>query len=141
VPRSRFGASRASKKNLECPGSRADTSTPMGKAFFTIMAVFDELEREQIAARTCDAMLRHQTAGRRMTRSDRCPYGWRPDSTDPTRLAEDPEEQAIIARIRQEHAAGRGLREIARTLDLTGIPCCGHRWSHSTVRAVLRRNG
>jgi site-specific DNA recombinase len=116
-----------------------DTSTPMGKAFFTIMAVFDELEREQIAARTSDAMLRHQTAGRRMTRRDRCPYGWRPDPSDPSRLAEDAEEQVIIARIRQAHAAGRGLREIARTLDASGVPCRGHRWPHSTVRAILRR--
>jgi len=114
------------------------TSTPMGKAFFTIMTVFDELERE-IAARTSDAMLRHQTAGRPMTRPDRCPYGWRPDPADPDRLAEYPDEQAIIARIRQEHAAGRGLREIARMLDESAILCRGHHWSHSTIRAIVSR--
>jgi Recombinase len=85
-------------------------------------------------------MLRHQAKGRRMTRPDRCPYGWRPDPADDERLVEDADEQAVIARIREERRHGRGLREIARRLDAAGIACRGGRWSHTTVRSVLLRS-
>jgi hypothetical protein len=85
-------------------------------------------------------MLRHQAKGRRMTRPDRCPYGWRQDPSNPVLLAEDAAEQATIARIREERRHGRGLREIARRLDSAGIACRGGRWSHTTVRSVLKRS-
>jgi hypothetical protein len=85
-------------------------------------------------------MLRHQAKGRRMTRPDRFPYGWRPDPSDPDWLVEDAGEQATIRRIRDERRHGRGLREIARRLDLAGIACGGGRWSHTTVRSVLLRS-
>jgi hypothetical protein len=81
-------------------------------------------------------MLRHQANGRRMTRPDRCPYGWRPDPSDPDRLAEDADEQATIRRIREERRVGRGLREIARRLDAAGFACRGGQWSHTTIRSV-----
>jgi DNA invertase Pin-like site-specific DNA recombinase len=97
------------------------------------------LKREQVAERTSTAMLRHQAKGRRMTRPDRCPYGWRPDPTDLALLVEDAEEQATIRRSRDERRHGRGLREIARRLDVAGIVCRGSRWSHTTVRSVLLR--
>jgi Recombinase len=72
-----------------------------------------------------------------MTRPDRCPYGWRPAPADPARLVEDADEEVVIVRIREERRHGRGLREIARRLDLAGIACHGGRWSHTTVRSVL----
>jgi hypothetical protein len=50
-----------------------------------------------------------------------------------------PATKASIARIRQERAAGRSYREIARRLDWAGMPCRGRRWSPSTVRAILVR--
>lgn len=118
-----------------------NTRSPMGRFIFTLFSALAQLEREQIAERTSSAMLRHQAKGRRMTRQDRCPYGWRPDPADPGRLVEDAAEQAAIIRIRQERQQGRGLREIARALDRAGINCRGRRWSHSAVRSVLRRAG
>jgi site-specific DNA recombinase len=118
-----------------------NTRSPMGRFIFTLFSALAQLEREQIAERTSTAMLRHQAKGRRMTRPDRCPYGWRPDPADPDRLAEDTDEQAVIARIRQERRKGRGLREIARALGTGGIECRGGSWSHSTVRSVLLRAG
>ena len=106
---------------------------------YTVIAAIDEMKREEIRERTSAAMLHHQANGRRMTRSDRCPYGWKPDPADPDSLVEDAREQAIIARIRQEHQKGEGLRAIARSLDQAGITSRGKRWSHSTIRSVLRR--
>jgi DNA invertase Pin-like site-specific DNA recombinase len=117
-----------------------NTRSPMGRFIFTLFSALAQLEREQIAERTSTAMLRHQAKGRRMTRPDRCPYGWRPDASDPALLVEDAEEQAVIGRIRDDHRVGRGLREIARRLDLAGVACRGGRWSHTTVRSVLSRS-
>jgi hypothetical protein len=111
-----------------------------GRFIFTLFSALAQLEREQIAERTSTAMLRHQAKGRRMTRPDRCPYGWRPDPSDPDRLVEDADEQATIRRIREERRVARGLREIARRLDLAGIDCRRGRWSHTTVRSVLLRS-
>lgn len=117
-----------------------NTRSPMGRFIFTLFSALAQLEREQIAERTSSAMLRHQANGRRMTRPDRCPYGWRPDPLALGRLVEDDAEQAAIARIRQEWRKGRGLREIARMLDRAGIDCRGGQWSHSTIRKVLCRS-
>jgi DNA invertase Pin-like site-specific DNA recombinase len=66
-----------------------NTRSPMGRFIFTLFSALAQLEREQIAERTSTAMIRHQAKGRRMTRPDRCPYGWRPDPADPERLVED----------------------------------------------------
>jgi DNA invertase Pin-like site-specific DNA recombinase len=117
-----------------------NTRSPMGRFVFILFSALAELEREQVAERTSAAMLRHQAKGRRMTRPDRCPYGWRPDSADSTRLVEDTQEQKVVARIREERRHGRGLREIARRLESAGISCRGGRWSHTTVRSVLLRS-
>jgi len=118
-----------------------NTRGAVGKFFITILAAFDTLVRDQIRERTSAAMRHHQANGRRMTRFDRCPYGWKPDPDDSGRLVEHPEEQATIARIRRERQQGRGLRQIARTLDQAGIDCRGRPWSHTTIRSVLRRTG
>src|SRR5437879_6956870 len=102
-----------------------NTRSPMGRFIFTLFSALAQLEREQVAERTSTAMLRHQAKGRRMTRPDRCPYGWRPDPAEPARLVEDADEQATIRRIREERRVGRGLRDIARRLDVAGIACRG----------------
>jgi DNA invertase Pin-like site-specific DNA recombinase len=117
-----------------------NTRSPMGRFVFILFSALAELEREQVAERTSTAMLRHQAKGRRMTRPDRCPYGWRPDPADRVRIVEDDQEQAVIRRIREERRHGRGFREIARRLDSFGIACRGGRWSHTTVRSVLLRS-
>jgi len=49
----------------------------------------------------------------------------------------------VVERIRLDHARGRGLAEIARTLNDDGVPTAhgGQQWWPSTVRAVLVRSG
>jgi len=84
-----------------------NTRSPMGRFIFTLFSALAQLEREQIAERTSTAILRHQAKGRRMTRPDRCPYGWRPDPVNPVRLVEDTDEQTVIVRIREERRHGR----------------------------------
>jgi DNA invertase Pin-like site-specific DNA recombinase len=133
----RLGAAGA---DLAVIQESVNTRSPMGRFVFTLFSALAQLEREQIAERTSCAMLRHQAEGRRMTRADRCPYGFRPDPSNPDNLVEDAEEQAAIIRIRQKRQQGYGLREIARSLDREGVGCRGRNWTHSAVRSVLQRH-
>ena len=132
-----------------------NTRSPMGRFFLTILAAFAELEREQIRERTSKAMKAYQSAGRRMTRADRCPYGWMPDpaspaverlnertqlpSGQPSGLIECQPEQWAILRMRELRAQGLGLRAIARKLTEEGHQPRGARWHEATIADVLRR--
>jgi site-specific DNA recombinase len=143
--------------DLAIIAAQINTRSAIGKAFYQILAVFAELERAQIVERTSEAMLFHQAHGRRMGRTDRCPYGTMPnwdgpmlEKVDkesgqvarlPAALINNPEEQIVIEQIRQLRGQGRGAKAIAQALDAQGIDCRGHRWHYSTVRAILRRSG
>ena len=102
-----------------------------------------QVRQEDGARVACDALsglLRRPAlpGGLRTAEPAAAPNGASP--SDAERLVEAPEEQATIARIREERRHGRGLREIARRLDVAGIDCRGGRWSHTTVRSVLLRS-
>ena len=118
-----------------------NTRSPMGRFIFSLFAALAQLEREQIAERTSSAMLHHQAKGRRMTRPDRCPYGWQPHPVDTGLLIQHAEEQEAISRIRESWQRGGGMREIARMLNRAGNECRGKPWTHSAVRSILRRAG
>jgi len=99
-----------------------------------ILQTLAEYERRVTAARTKAAMLRHQANGRRM--GGVAPFGTRSDGD---RLVFDPDEQQTIARIRELHAAGKGAKEIADTLQAEGRRPRGQRWYHVSVTRILQR--
>jgi hypothetical protein len=74
-----------------------------------------------------------------MTRADRCPFGQQPDPMDPSRLIDCPEEQAVLARMRQLRAAGKGAKAITAALHAEGFPYRGCGWHLTTVRRLLAR--
>jgi site-specific DNA recombinase len=114
-----------SKADLASLVEQINSRSPMGKFFFTQLAAFAELEREQIRARTSAAMRSYQAAGRRMTRADRCPFGQQPNPFDPSRMIDHPEELAALARMRQLRAEGKGAKAITAALNAEGFPCRG----------------
>jgi site-specific DNA recombinase len=115
-----------------------DTSTPMGRFFFTMVAAIAEMEREWISERTSDAMLSHQANGRRM--SARPPYGWKPDSVKPALLVMDKAEQEAIELMRACLAEGMNNKAIALLLAEKGFkPRTGERWDLTTLRRILAR--
>jgi site-specific DNA recombinase len=136
---------------------QVNTRSAIGKLFYGLLAEFAEFERAQIVERTSEAMLFHQANGRRMGRTDRCPYGTMPnwdgpmlEKVDketgqvarlPAALIVNPEEQTVIEQIRRLRAEGMGSKAIARALDAQNITCRGHCWHHSTIRAILNRAG
>jgi site-specific DNA recombinase len=128
-----------SKADLAFVVEEINSRSPMGKFFFTKLAAFAELEREQIRARTSAAMRSYQSGGRRMTRADRCPFGQQPDPSDPARLIDHPEELAALERMRELRAEGKGAKAIAAALTAERFPCRGERWHLTTVRRLLTR--
>jgi site-specific DNA recombinase len=130
-----------SKADLASLVEQINSRSPMGKFFFTQLAAFAELEREQIRARTSAAMRSYQSDGRRMTRADRCSFGQQPDPSDPARLIDHPEELAVLEGIRQLRAEGKGAKAITTALNAEGVPCRGERWHLTTVRRLLLREG
>src|SRR5438128_413599 len=111
-----------SKADLASLVEQINSRSPMGKFFFTQLAAFAELERDQIRARTSAAMRSYQADGRRMTRPDRCPFGKEPNPSNPARLIDHPDEQAALARMRQLRAEGRGAKAITVALNAEGFP-------------------
>jgi len=129
----RAGANLVSKKEA------IDTTTPTGRFVFTVFSALNELEREQIADRTRDAMIRHQANGRRMSKEP--PYGWRVDPRDSRLLIEDEKEQAQIKEIISLYRDERlGLRAVAQRMQCRGR-CRTRRWHTSLIRAILIRAG
>ena len=117
---------------------KIDTTTAMGKFVFTLLAALAELERQQIAERTSEAMLRHQASGRRM--SSQTPFGWICDPDNPARLIEDKQEQQAITAILQFHQQGYKLRRITRELTKAGFTPRQAIWHHKTIGGIIHKH-
>lgn len=121
---------------------RVDTSSPVGRLFFTLLAAFSEWERAAIASRTSTA-LRHLASQGVVLGAD--PLGRRraKDRDGDGRLVieEHPVEIDIVERILDLRASGATLRAISASLEADGCrpKRGGTRWSPSVVRAVIER--
>lgn len=117
---------------------KIDTTTAMGRFVFKLLAAIAELEREQIAERTSEAMRHHQANGRRM--SNRTPFGWKLDPDDSSRMIEDTHEQEVIQFVIKLHQQSMSYRQICRELEQQGIQCRGRaQWFHQTIKTILQR--
>lgn len=129
---------------------KIDTTTSTGRFFFTILAALAQLEREQIAERTSDAMRSHQANGRRMSAIP--PFGWVIDPNDPSRIIEDEYQQKIIKRVLELKKLGFSLRKSCDELLADGykpppkqiikdgqLLTVERTWSHSLIRYILQR--
>ena len=119
---------------------RIDTSTAMGRFFFVVMAALAQLEREQLSDRTKDAMRRHQKSGRRMTRPDRCPYGYGP--AEDGELIRIQDEQTVIALMKAARDSGMSFKAIGKHLDQAGFARRDDgAWAKSpaSIRKILKR--
>lgn len=114
-----------------------DTTTPMGKAFLSITAVFNQLYRDEIAYKTKEA-LRHKTEKMEKT-GGTVPFGY--ELIDGFRLQPKRGEfEAVkyIYRLRQE---GLSLRAIAAELKEKGIRTKTGKtnWSAKVLKGILER--
>ena len=118
---------------------RVDTTTPMGRAFFKLAALFAELERETTAERTKIMLRDMQESGIRVSKI--VPYGFMTDPKDDTKIMRCEEEQNILELMIQywkhEHLT---FSEIGRKLLYKGYkPRTAAKWSNATISKLLRR--
>ncbi len=113
-----------------------DTSTPIGKFFFTITAAFAEMERAMIAERTREGLSQTRRNGRQV--GNKTPYGY---NLIDGRLVPNPDEQVVIRLVNEKYAAGVGVRGIARELNAQAVPlkAGGQRWMPTQVQRLLKR--
>lgn len=129
-----------------------DTSTPMGRAFFKIMAVVGELERETTAERTRSVLKSMQDQGFRIGRY--APYGFMLDPDNPTRyvkeygklkkipgrIIQNADEQVIIRVILHLHSQCMGWTQIIRYLDANGHAArAPSGWQINMIKKIVER--
>jgi site-specific DNA recombinase len=112
-----------------------DTSTPHGRFFVAMIAGLAQMEREQTAERTRQAMAELRRRGKRV--SGRAPFGYRFEHGDVVPVEK---EQRILTYILELCAQGLGARRIARALREVGLnnPRTRRWWTHGTVGDLLR---
>lgn len=131
---------KRSKADLALVTEQIDTSTPMGRAFFKMMAVFAELTREATSEETSLRLKDMQKKGIRISRIT--PYGWHEDPLNPKRLKPDPDEQGILDYILKLHTTEQlNPWGIMKALNKRGLKSrSGNSWNHSTVYRILERH-
>jgi site-specific DNA recombinase len=121
--------------NLVSITERIDTTTSMGKFFFTTVAALAQLERDQISERTSMALAHLKQQNRRA--SGIVPYGFRINGE---LIESDPAEQRTLVLIRHMHRNGFSTRRIGRELAKLGMqPRAGVKWHPKVVMDLCRR--
>lgn len=118
---------------IDMGGQAINSKSALGRMFLTLTAAFAELERNMIAERTA-AALRHKRAHLEVYGT--IPFGFERSGD---RLIPNNAELEVVSLIRGWIGGGRGLREVARTLNERGVRTKhGRQWHASTVRYLLR---
>lgn len=124
---------------------KIDTTSSMGRFFFTLMAALAQLERDQISDRTTAGMAFLRKELRRISRH--VPFGFEvaggvkvKDGGEGETLRPNADEQATIAVMRKAREKGRSFKAIADHLNANGVASkSGGKWYASAVRSVLGR--
>jgi site-specific DNA recombinase len=114
-----------------------DTSTPTGKAFLGITAIFNQLYRDEIAYKTKEA-LSHKRAKQEKT-GGTVPFGY--ELVDGVRLTPLPGEYEVVKEMHQLRQQGYSLREIVELLNGRGVSTKTgkSKWHPQVVKEVLDR--
>jgi DNA invertase Pin-like site-specific DNA recombinase len=114
---------------------KLDTTSSMGRFFFTLMAALGQLERDQISERTSLAMAHLRRSGARISRH--IPFGFDYDIKSEKLTANTREAQTLEC-MRGAREAGKSYQTIADELNEGRVaPKVGRMWYASSVRAVL----
>lgn len=125
-----------------------DTTTAMGRAMITFQMVFNQLERENTAAKVKGAMQSLKLQGKLRTRP---PFGWKYISKDSDYI-EVPEQQRVLKKIKELYASGLTANRIASVLNQNGDNKClaankkspekfaGALFHQATVQKILIEN-
>ena len=114
-----------------------DTSTPLGRAMIGILAVFAQLEREQIKERMMMGKQARAKSGK-FNGSARAPIGYDYDSESGD-LVVNEFEKMQIQNIYEWFAAGISIPKITNRLNAAGMHQKYGTWCDQTVRRALSR--
>lgn len=112
-----------------------DTATPFGKAMIGILAVFAQLEREQIKERMTMGKLGRAKAGKAMGWS-KVPFGYKYDK-DTGIYTINELEASIIKRIFNDYLSGISITKLKDHLNEEGHVGKDIDWSYRTIRQTL----
>lgn len=136
---------RAGARLISAAGEGTDSDEPMAKVMRGIVDLFAQYERDMIRARTAAALRAKRARGEKT--GGAVPFGYRvacvtvTDGSERKTLVADKGEQAAIARARELHAQGLGLRRIASALAADGFTGRGgRRLAATTVARLLQRD-
>jgi DNA invertase Pin-like site-specific DNA recombinase len=122
---------------LDMGGAALDTSSAMGKMFFTMAAAFAEMERNMTSERTKTALGHKRKVQQVYTRIS--PLGF---DRIGDKLVENAGEMKTIRRIIAMRSEGQSMGAIAAALNQSGAATKqGGRWHAVTVQKILRMHG
>ncbi len=111
-----------------------DTGSAAGRLVLNVMASVSQWEREAIGERTREALQHKKAQGERV---GTIPFGYQLGA-DGRRLDPNPDEQQIVALIRECRDGGYSLRAIAGELNRQGyLTRRGSVWRHQYIAGVL----
>ena len=110
-----------------------DTSSPFGRAMVGILAVFAQLEREQIKERMAMGKLARAKEGK-FHGSRNVPIGY--DYKDGELVTNEYEKIQVI-RLFEEFVSGKPVNRIVRELNEEGFTTKYGKWTATTARSVL----
>lgn len=119
-------------------GVSFNVSKPTGFLIASNLLTVAEFEPMQTAQRVSDAMLFNQDSGRRMTRKDRIPFGWKLDPRDEDRIVEHPDEQKQIEFLIYMFP-DLSNENAAESMAMNNFYYRGHAWTARNVAAVRKR--
>ena len=129
---------------LDVIQERLDTGSPNGRFALTILAALAELERDQIAARTQDAVDHVAKEGR--ARSRYTPYGYRNADGgfqtifgDKRPIVMEPEEQKAMKKLSRLRDQGVSVRAAVHKMKRTPNPRTGKPWTASSIQSIFKR--
>jgi DNA invertase Pin-like site-specific DNA recombinase len=117
---------------------KVDTSTPQGKFFLTIIGAMNQMEREEIAFRTKDALAHKKEKGEKI--GGTIPMGYRVvEETGRKILVENADQSRTIELVKSLRAGGMNTRRIAIEMERrTILTATGKaRWYPMTVKRIL----
>jgi site-specific DNA recombinase len=115
-----------------------ETATAMGRAMIGFLAIFAELQRDEIRARTRRALQAKIARGEAVGRT---PFGCRIElQADGRKLYAASADWAIVRRILDERNSGASCQAIANRLnrDAISTPSTRGKWSAATVAMLCR---
>ena len=115
---------------------RIDTTTAMGRMFFSLTAALAQLERDLTSERTSSALQQMKSTGRRV---GHVPYG-SALAADGIHLVDVPDELRIVSRIKRLRKRGLSYHRIAARLTKARVPTrTGRPWHPQQVYVLVQR--